>query len=256
MDKKGFGADYRSCMMPKYKPYDLNQTKMIPLSYADQVVEGSFEYALNEIVEEHLDLSVFEHRYHNDATGRSAYDPKVLLKVVLYGYYRGFVSSRRIAEACRRNVVFMALSADSRPHFTTIASFVSSLEQEITSLFGDVLFYASELGLIGKEHFAVDGCKLPSNASKKWSGTHKELEEKHKKLEQVAERMVLRPFRGVIVQRHRERDGQEGKSGNTSSEPEQAQRYRKKVAELKECMRQKFDMPLGRDHLQPTHGHC
>jgi len=56
MDKKGFGADYRSCMMPKYKPYDLNQTKMIPLSYADQVVEGSFEYALNESVDEHLDL--------------------------------------------------------------------------------------------------------------------------------------------------------------------------------------------------------
>jgi transposase len=172
---------------------------MIPLSYADQVVEGSFEHALNEIVEEHLDLSVFEHRYHNDATGRSAYDPKVLLKVVLYGYYRGIVSSRRIAEACRRNVVFMALSADSRPHFTTIASFVSKLANEISSLFGDVLLYASELGLIGKEHFAVDGCKLPSNASKKWSGTHKELDEKRKKLERVAER---------IVQRHRERDGQ------------------------------------------------
>jgi len=50
---------------------------MIPLSYADQVLEGSFEYALNEIVEEHLDLSVFEHRYHNDATGRLAYDPKL-----------------------------------------------------------------------------------------------------------------------------------------------------------------------------------
>ena len=143
---------------------------------------------------------MFEHRYNNDATGRSAYDPKVLLKVVLYGYYRGIVSSRRIAEACRRNVVFMALSADSRPHFTTIASFVSKLANEISSLFGDVLLYASELGLIGKEHFAVDGCKLASNASKKWSGTHKELDEKRKKLERVAER---------IVQRHRERDGQE-----------------------------------------------
>jgi hypothetical protein len=63
-----------------------------------------------------------------------------------------------------------------------------------------VLLYASELGLIGKEHFAIDGCKLPSNASKKWSGSHKELQDKQKKLERVAERMV---------QRHRERDGQE-----------------------------------------------
>jgi len=210
--------------MARYKHYDLNQTKMIPLSYADQVVEGSFEYALNEIVEQHLDLSVFEHRYHNDATGRSAYDPKVLLKVVLYGYYRGIISSRRIAEACRRNVVFMALSADSRPHFTTIASFVSNLENEIASLFGDVLLYASELGLIGKEHFAVDGCKLPSNASKKWSGTHKELEEKRQKLERVAER---------IVQRHRERDGQEGKGDSSYGEPEKAKYYRRKVAEIK-----------------------
>jgi hypothetical protein len=169
-------------------------------------------------------------------TGRSAYDPKVLPQVVLYGYYRGIVSSRRLAEACRRNVVFMALSADSRPHFTTIASFVGKLEHEITSLFGDVLLYASELGLIGKEHFAFDGCKLPSKASKKWSGTHKELTEKHKKLERVAERMVLRPIRSVIVQRHKERNCQEGKADRASTEPVQAQRYRKKVAELKEFL--------------------
>ena len=60
--------------MARYKHHDLNQTKMIPLSYADQIVEGSFEYALKEIVERMLDLSVFEHRYRNDATGRSAYD--------------------------------------------------------------------------------------------------------------------------------------------------------------------------------------
>jgi transposase len=78
------------------------------------------------------------------------------------------------------------------PHFTTIAAFISKLKHEIVSLFGDVLLYASELGLIGKEHFAIDGCKLPSNASKKWRGTHKELEEKRKKLERVAERMGLR----------------------------------------------------------------
>ncbi|HEY5957465.1 MAG TPA: hypothetical protein VIV60_12955 [Polyangiaceae bacterium] len=127
----------------------------------------------------------------------------------------------------------MALSADTRPHFTTIASFVSKLEHEIASLFGDVLLYASALGLMGKEHFAVDRCKLPSNASKKWSGTHKELDEKRKKLERVAERMVLRPFRSVLVKRHRERDGQERNSADSTSDPEKAQYYRKKVAEIK-----------------------
>ncbi len=209
--------------MARYKPYDLNQSKMIPLSYADQIVEGSFEYALGEIVEKHLDLSAFEKRYANDETGRPAYDPRLLLKVVLYGYYKGIISSRMLAEACRRNVVFMALSADSRPHFTTLAGFVSELDREIVGLFRDVLLYASELGLIGKEHFAVDGCKLPSNASKQWSGTHRELEEKRKKLERLAER---------IVERHRERDSQEKDGVSASDDSKKVERYRRKVEQI------------------------
>jgi transposase len=196
---------------------------MIALAYADQLVEGSFEHALNELVEEHLELKPFEARYANDETGRPAYDPKVLLKVVLYGYYKGIISSRALAEACRRNVVFMALSADSQPHFTTIAAFVSELDREIVGLFRDVLLYASELGLIGKEHFAVDGCKLPSNASKRWSGTHRELEEKRKKLEQVAER---------IMERHRERDGQE-KDGLSAKDAKKLETHRRKIEQIK-----------------------
>ncbi len=225
--------------MARYKPYDLNQAKMIPISYADQVVEGSFEHALNEIVEEHLDLTVFDKRYANDETGRPAYDPRILLKVVLYGYYKGIVSSRALAEACRRNVVFMALSADTQPHFTTLASFVSELDREIVGLFRDVLLYASELGLIGKEHFAVDGCKLPSNASKRWSGTHKELEEKRKKLEGVAER---------IVARHRERDGQE-KDGASAKDAKKVEHYRRKVKQIKAFLEQgkKKEGPTGNE---------
>lgn len=213
--------------MARYKSYDLNQLKMIPLSYADQVVEGSFEHALNEIVEEHLDLSVFDKRYANDATGRLAYDPRILLKVVLYGYYKGLISSRKIAEACRRNVVFMALSADSRPHFTTIAAFVSELDREIAKLFGDVLLMASELGLIGREHFAVDGCKLPSNASKRWSGTHAELSDKRRKLESVAAR---------IVSRHRERDGAEKQSPDGLKDEKKIRDYGRKIKMLKEFL--------------------
>jgi transposase len=198
-------------VVARYKPYELKQDKFIPLSFADQVVAGSFEYALNEIVEEHLDLSVFEKRYRNDETGRLAYDPKVLLKIVLYGYSKGIISSRKLEEACRRNVVFMALSADARPHFTTIAGFVAELENEIVNLFGDVLLYGDHLGLIGKEHFAIDGGKMPSNASKKWSGTHEELLNKQRKMEKRA--------RG-IVRRHRERDKSERQDGARAEEDE------------------------------------
>ncbi len=65
----------------------------------------------------------------------------------------------------------MALSAYTRPHFTTIASFISSLDKEVVHLFRDILLVCDQMGLIGKEMFAIDGCKLPSNASKEWSGT-------------------------------------------------------------------------------------
>jgi transposase len=210
--------------MARYKPYNLKQDKMIPLSYADQIVPGSFEYALNEIVEEHLDLSVFEQRYRNDDTGRLAYDPKVLLKIVLYGYSKGMISSRKLEEACRRNVVFMALSADTRPHFTTIAAFVSELESEIVALFRDVLLYCEELGLIGKEHFAVDGCKLPSNASKQWSGTHEELRERQKKMEKTARE---------LVGRHRQRDEREEQGPVAEQEEKKLATYREKIRKIK-----------------------
>ena len=116
----------------------------------------------------------------------------------------------------------MALSADARPHFTTLAGFVRDLDREIVGLFRDVLLYASELGLIGKEHFAADGCKLPSNASKQWSGTHRELDEKRKKLERVAER---------IVDRHRQCDVQEA-DGAKANDEKKVEKYRRKVEKI------------------------
>jgi len=221
--------------MARYKHYDLNQTKMIPLCYADQILPGSFEHALGEIVEQHLDLTAFDQRYHNDQTGRLAYDPKVLLKIVIYGYYKGLLSSRQLEEACQRNIIFMALSADTRPHFTTIASFVRELHREIVDLFRDVLLYASELGLIGSEHFAVDGCKLPSNASKQWSGTHAELEEKRKKLQGVAER---------IIQRHQDQDSAEDGAKASAGHAKKLEHYQRKMNQLETLLRD-TDKKLG-----------
>lgn len=90
--------------MARYKPYDLKQITLVPISFQDQIVPGSFEYALNEIVDQHINMRPFEARYHNDETGCLAYDPAILLKLVLFGYYKGIISSRRLAEACERNV--------------------------------------------------------------------------------------------------------------------------------------------------------
>ena len=102
-----------------------------------------------------------EARYDNDACGAPAYDPAILLKIILYAYSKGITSSRQIEQLAKENVVCMALAADTAPHFTTIAAFVSSLSAEITEVFRNVLLVCDEAGLIGKEMFAVDGVKLP-----------------------------------------------------------------------------------------------
>lgn len=143
---------------------------MIAVDLERQLLPGSFEYALNYLVDHELDLRRFDARYKNDLTGASAYPPAMLFKVVHFAYSRGIVSSREIERACREQITFIALSGDSAPHFTTIAAFVSTLGAEIVPLFKEVLLICDRQGLIGREMFAIDGVKLPSNASKGKSG--------------------------------------------------------------------------------------
>lgn len=176
--------------MARYKPVDRHLSKLLPVKFSEQIIPGTFEYALNWLVDHQIDLSVFDARYRNDEVGASAYEPAVLLKVVLLGYARGLTSSRSIERACRENVVFMALTGDTQPHFTTIASFVAKMPAEITSVFRDVLLVCDEQGLIGRELFAVDGCKLPSNASRTWSGTRADLTRKAEKMEKAVAYML------------------------------------------------------------------
>jgi len=100
----------------RYKDYSYTQGKFIPIFFEKQILPGTFEYSLNHLIDHELDLSIFEDRYKNEETGAPAYDPRILLKIVLFAYSRGIVSSRRIAQACEENIIFMALSADTRPH--------------------------------------------------------------------------------------------------------------------------------------------
>ena len=155
--------------MPHFKDYDYNQMKMIPIAFDKQILPGSFEYSLCYLIDHEIDQKIFYHRYKNDDNGRPAYDPALLLKILILAYSKGVTSSRKIEALCRENIIFMAISADSQPHFTTIADFISRSHLEIASLFKQVLLICDDLQLIGKDMFAIDGCKLPSNASKDWS---------------------------------------------------------------------------------------
>jgi len=110
--------------MARYKPYDYNQMIMVPVSLKEQLLPGTLEHAINHVIEERLDLSFFDERYCNDETGRKAINPRVLVKIILFGYSRGMISSRSLERACRKNIIFMALSCGQAPDHSTIAAFV------------------------------------------------------------------------------------------------------------------------------------
>lgn len=175
--------------MARYKPVDRNP-RLLPVVLSEQIQPGSFEFALDHLVDHELDLSALDARFHNDQTGASAYDPRIMLKIVLLAYSRGIVSSRGIEHACRHNVQFIALSGDAQPSYTHIAKFVRELGEQIRPLFTQVLLTCDRLGLIGRQMFAIDGVKLPANASKERSGTHAELLHRAQRLEKAADKII------------------------------------------------------------------
>lgn len=177
--------------MPRYKVIDTNPQFLV-VDLAKQLLPGSFEHAVHHLVTHELDLSAFDARIHNDAAGATAYPPAMLLEVVLCAYAHGIVSSRAIARACEDHVTFIALCGARAPHFTTIADLVSSLSAPIATVFAGVLAVCDRQGLIGRTLFAIDGVKLPSNASKHRSGTRVEFAAQAAKLETAAQTMLAR----------------------------------------------------------------
>ncbi len=209
--------------MARFKPVQKG-LMLLPVDFSQQIVPGSFEHALCYLVDHELDLSTLRGRYKNDEQGASAYDPAVLLKIILLAYSGGLIGSRRIEAACRQNVLFMAVSGDSQPHFTTLATFISELGEEVAKLFAQVLMVCERQGLIGREMFAIDGVKLPSNASKAKSGTRADYQRQADKMEKAAKQMLAR---------HRETDTAPEDERQVQREAKKLERLQKEAKQLK-----------------------
>jgi transposase len=134
-----------------------------------------------------MNLTDFDTSFHNDAP---AYPPEVMLKSIFSCYSRGIITCRPIEYACKTNMVVKVLARDAEPDHDTIAHFISSQADAVKGLFSQVLLTCDTLGLIGGNMFALDGCKLPSNVAKEWSGTIEELKKKRGGMESLVAKIV------------------------------------------------------------------
>ena len=182
--------------MARFKNTNISQGLFLEINLQEQIILGSFEWTIDYLINE-MDISIFERNYHNNKRGATAYSPKILLKVILYCYSKGMLSSRKIEKACKDNIIVKALAEDCEPDHDTIATFISTNSEAVQDLFTQILLKCSELQLISGQMFAIDGCKLPSNASKEWSGKISDLKKKETDLKKLLAK---------ILQQHKELD--------------------------------------------------
>jgi transposase len=180
--------------MARYKHTDIEngQGLFLTVNLKEQLLPGTFEHMLDELIGTKINMSYFDKNYNNDETGAKAISPEVLIKLVIYGYSKGVKSSRKLCEFCSKNIVAKALTDGMEPHWTTVANFISSNSEIFKDVFVEVLMYASELGLIGGHTLATDGLRLSSNASIELSGTKEELEKRLNVYRKMAEKHIAR----------------------------------------------------------------
>jgi len=226
--------------MAKYRTSDVEagQGLFLTVNLQKQLLPDSFEYMLNEIIGTKIDLGIFDKKYKNDITGASAVPPSVLLKLIIYGYHNGCISSRKIYELNNNNIIAKALTGDMEIHWTTIADFISGNKEAVKETFAQVLMYCNELGLIGGENFAVDGLRLPSNASIDMSGTEEQL----KKRLAVCQKMATKH-----IERHARKDAQGASDVQTKEQFERRQKQlNRRIEKIKDFL-EKMKKKEGRD---------
>ena len=161
--------------------WDREQGYLMAPSMREWLNEGHLAWFIVDTVEE-MDLSEFYAAYRNDGWGAAAYDPKVMVGVLLYGYCLGLRSSRRIARGLEEDVGFRVVAANQQPDFRTICRFRAEHEEALEKLFVDVLRLCHEAGLVKLGVVALDGTKVAANAALAANRSHEAIEEEVRRM--------------------------------------------------------------------------
>jgi transposase len=112
-----------------------------------------------------MDLSAFYGAYRADGHGRAAYEPSLMVALVLYAFAGGQRSSRAIERHCRQDVAYRVITGNLIPDHATIARFICRHERALGELFGEVLGLCDRAGLVGPGVVSIDGTRIAGNAS-------------------------------------------------------------------------------------------
>jgi len=215
--------------MPKgYRTYLPEQELLLPPSLREWLPEDHLVYFVSEVIDQ-LDLSAIHAVYEKEKRGQPPYDPRLMTKLLVYGYCTGVFSSRRIQKRLREDIPFKVLAAGNEPDFRTISDFRKIHIGALEKLFEQVLAMALECGAIQLGRVSLDGTKLKANASKHKAMSYGRMKEKQQQLKEEVKQLLA-----AAEAADEEEDCQFG-SQRGDEFPEELQRRESRLARIKEA---------------------
>src|ERR1700738_3999426 len=165
------------------------QELLLPPSLREWLPENHLAYFVSDVVDQ-LDLSAMHAVYEKEKRGQPAYDPRLMTKLLVYGYCTGVLSSRRIQKRLQEDIPFRVLAAGNEPDFRTISDFRKIHIETLQNLFEQVLAMALECGAIQLGRVSLDGTKLKANASKHKAMSYGRMKEKQQQLKEEVKQLL------------------------------------------------------------------
>ena len=216
-------------MAKTYKIYLPEQDLLLPPSLRDWLPENHLVYCVSDVVDE-LDLSAIESVYEEEDRGQPPYHPRMMTKILVYGYCVGVFSSRRIQKRLTEDVAFRVLAAGNQPDFRTISDFRKLHLKALEELFQQVLRLVLEVGALKLGRVALDGSKVKANASKHKAMSYGRTEETEKRLRKEVQEL-LKQAEAV----DEEEDKRYGRERQGEELPEELQRRETRIARIQEA---------------------
>ena len=168
-------------MPTTFRPYQPDQGLLLPPDLRDWLPEGHLAHHVSDLVDG-LDLTALYAPYEGDGRRRSPYEPRMMLKVLIYGYATGVFSSRGLARRLEEDVAFRVLAAGNFPSHRTICEFRRRHLSDFQRLFVEVVRLASETGVVNFGTLSVDGTKVRAHASKRKAMSYGRMQKEEERL--------------------------------------------------------------------------
>src|SRR5713101_7431179 len=176
-------------MAKGYRSYLPEQDLLLPPSLRQWLADEHLVYFVSDVVDQ-LDLSAMHAVYEKEKRGQPPYDPRLMTKLLVYGYCTGVFGSRRIQKRLREDIPFRVLAAGNEPDFRTIADFRKIHIATLENLFEQVLAMALECGAIQLGRVSLDGTKVKANASKHKAMSYGRMKEKQQQLKEEVQQLL------------------------------------------------------------------